>query len=222
MNITYDLKQYSIINETFPISLRFNSTVINLSGVRSDWADFRFGNGTCANVSKSYLHNIVYANSSESRMIIYVDAGDIINNTKFQLAVFYNNSQVTHLEPRETDIDLGNGRYSNTRWFSNDKSIDNDSTTYSVFNNTGYEQKTYGFASLLENGYYGKNKYTGDNNATYYQFIDHTGGINSADGIMGFMRFKLFNVKTNNKYVLMSFKNSTDVAKTNIMELYIQ
>lgn len=226
MNITYNLGNFTSINETFPVRVFLNGSYFNLSAIRSDWGDLRFSKGTCANVISDYKHSFVYKNSTNAEAIFYTGNNDIVNNTVLQVAVYYNNSNATHVEPTSASIGFGQGIVDYIKIFTNDMTIDTDTNTSTVFNETSSQFSsltTYGITRLMLQGLYGKVTEFNTTNSAKYSYLGRTGAgsVTNMDGITTAFTFRLYNQNSSSTQYLFSIGNATDTPGTKIAEAYI-
>lgn len=220
MNITYT-GDFTTLNESFPQRVLLNSTIVNTSRIRSDWGDLRFGKGTCANVTADYSHAFVYKNSTAAEAVVQLNSQDIVNNTPARVAVYYNSTTATHIDPAESGVGWGGSGASNlkVRLFTNDKTTDNATSTTTIFNDTGfeYELKSFGNTSLTRHNIWALTKRINSSTSGLY-FPLFQG---SEDGLSISTRFTLYNVnQTGNQYIATTV-NHTDVTSTGMYEIYL-
>jgi hypothetical protein len=218
INLTYNLGAYSSVNETFPQRILLNSSIVNLSATRSDWQDGRWGKGTCQNVTSDYKHSIVYANSTNAEMIVYISPGDIINNTALSMVYYYNSTASTHIEPTSSSVGFV---FAQTNIYTNDAAGDNASVTQNEFNEgISYPLNTYGSASLIT-GSYGYEKLLGTNSLLYMSPLNG-GDLSQIRGVGSLFRIRLNNWNQTGRQYLSIMGNSTDYTNTGLFSLYIE
>lgn len=218
INLTYNLGSYSFVNETFPQRLLLNASIINLSAIRPDWQDGRFGKGTCQNVTSDYKHSIVYANSTNAEMIVYISPGDILNNTVLPIVYYYNSTAATHQEPTSTSVGF---QFGQVNIYTNDATGDNNATSQNEFNESAaFPLNTYGSASMIQSTY-GYEKLLGTNSLLYMSPLNG-GDLSQLRGIGAMFRIRLNNWNQTGRQYLSIMGNSTDFTNTKTFSLYIE
>lgn len=224
VNITYNLGNFSFLNETFPQRIYLNGTIMNISRVRSDWGDVRFSKGTCANVTSDYLHSFVYRNTTDAQAIFYFAGMDIVNNTPARVALFYNNSGASHVEPLRSDIEWGNGQGQDVRIFTNDMLEDTNLTSNSALNYTNKTTLiTVGGADLVNGTTWRKEKKLIGNQTLLYVPLaaDGLSDITSLTGFSTVFNVVLYNWNATGTYRLMAIGNSSNILNTNVIEAFL-
>lgn len=217
INVTYDLNTFGEVNEMFPVRLDLNETFINTSTIRADWGDLRFGNGTCANVTSDYTHNLVFTNSTNARAIIYVDQGAILNNTPVPIAAYYNNTQATHPEPAASETGMEPSIY---RIFTHDTDDDTDNTSYTATNDTSAETlTTFNIATLTGGGQYGNTKLLSGNSSLVWNLTEAI-DEDTPTGWAGAFNIIWTNTTQPQTQYLAVMGNESDLTNTAIFELY--
>lgn len=149
-NFTYNLNAYARINETYPLKIILNNTIINNTQRRSDWGDIRFANGTCNNIGSDYTYTQIFYNSTQEETIIFLRANDIINNTPAKIAMYYGKNSATHTNPASATINFGTGAGVDVSIHTFDKDAELNQS-HSTTNSGGNYYRGYFPSDLLDN-----------------------------------------------------------------------
>ena len=216
-NVTIPFNNGTLINESFPLRLLLNSTVINTSAIRSDWGDLRFGAGMCENVTADYYHNFVYKNATNALAVIHITPATIRNNTVFRIVAYYNNTAATHYENPAASLGWGpSATAAPTQYYSNDKTTDTASNSSTAYNDTTYLY-SFGNVSLTNDTIYGLSKKINNNQSGMY--VEHNAQANK---LSVSFTFTIGNTNQTGKQYLASHMNATDVTNTGVYELYYE